>query len=94
MDLEYGNYRDNFDLDMPMSAKFFRRGQREYFMIAPGIGMKIINKEFVSYITIAHDESPGLVIFLMGDIEEAKEITKDEFKKQFEEASRLIVLEE
>jgi len=74
-------------------TKYFKRGLREYFMIGPGKGMKIVNKEFVSYITIAHDKSPGIVIFLMGDMEGAIEIPREEFAKEFGIASKLIVLD-
>jgi TRAP-type C4-dicarboxylate transport system substrate-binding protein len=82
-----------------MSSKYFKRGQREYFQITKGVCIRIINKEHVSFITIAHanpEKVPFAEItknFMEEDALEGTEITREEFAKEFEVASRLIVLE-
>lgn len=71
-----------------MSAKYYRNGTRTYYQVKGDHVIQIINKLTHSYVT-ASDAG-----FLIESALEGKEITRDEFKKQFEEASRLIVLEE
>ncbi len=81
-----------------MSAKFYRRGAREYYQVTAGSIMRIVNKEVMNEVTIVQLKESGplkkqyLTLF-MSDIDEAKEISREEFKEQFEVASRLIVLE-
>lgn len=73
-----------------MSAKYFKRGTREYYQVGPSNVIRIVNKASVSYVTIANIADG----FIHVDALEGTEITKDEFKKQFDEAARLIVLED
>lgn len=80
-----------------MSAKYFKRGTREFYQVTPERIIRIINKAYTSEVTIAHteNETPGrmIVSFLIEDALEGTEITREEFSKEFEVASRLIVLE-
>lgn len=72
-----------------MSAKYYRRGQREYFMIAPEKVLRIVNKQYRSDVTIFFH----VVSDVTEDALEGKEITREEFAKEFEIASRLIILD-
>lgn len=72
-----------------MTQKFYKRGIREFYAVSDKRVIRIVNKEVANYITVAIPNH-----FIGHDALEGKEITRDEFKKQFEEASRLIVLEE
>lgn len=81
-----------------MSAKYYKRGQREYYQVTPERIIRIINKEVVNEVTIVqlkdYTKMPKQYLAMfMSDTDEAKEITRDEFKEQFLVASRLIVLE-
>jgi hypothetical protein len=75
-------------------TKYFKRGTREYYQVTPERVIRLLNKEKVSYITIA---VPGDLISTMemiaSEAECGTEISRDEFKEQFLVASRLIVLE-
>lgn len=78
-----------------MSVKYFKRGTREYYQVTPERVIKIVNKEFVSEVYIANGPivGTGPMFFLTADAIEGTEISREEFAKEFEVASRLIVLE-
>lgn len=66
-------------------------------MVTPEKVIRIVNMFYRSEVSIFHgsrSESNSAIAFLEADYSVGQEITRDEFKKQFEEASRLIVLEE
>lgn len=72
-----------------MSAKYFKRGTREYYMVSPEKVIRIVNKQYRSDVTIFFHA----VATVTDDALEGKEIERSEFEKEFEVASRLIVLE-
>lgn len=76
-------------------TKYFKRGTREYYQVTPERVIRIVNKLVSSEITIAHtvDTYHGTFDFISSDALEGTEITREEFAKEFEVASRLIVLE-
>jgi propanediol dehydratase small subunit len=79
-----------------MTTKFYKRGKREFYMISKEKVMRVINKFTLSEVTIAHlNEEDGTFqcAMLQSNAEEGTEITREEFAKEFEVASRLIVLE-
>lgn len=76
-----------------MSAKYFKRGIREYYMVSDSKTMMVINYEFHSQVTIWGDLKGQRQAFVEANVKEGQEITREEFKAQFEIASRLIVLE-
>lgn len=73
-------------------TKYFKRGAREYYQVTPERVVRIINKAYVSEISITHIHDRALE-FMISTAQEGTEITKDEFKEQFLVASQLIVLE-
>lgn len=73
-------------------TKYFKRGTREYYQVTPERVIRIINKAYVSEVSITHANDWALD-FMRSAAEEGAEITRDEFKEQFLVASRLIVLE-
>lgn len=78
-----------------MSAKYYKRGTREYYQVTPERVIRIVNYFAKNEITIASRESAdsGIMVFILNDAMEGIEISRDEFKKQFDEAAKLIVLE-
>lgn len=68
-------------------TKYYRNGTRTYYQVKDDFVMQIINKATCSYVTVS-DRG-----FLLESALEGQEITREEFKAQFEIASRLIVLE-
>lgn len=78
-----------------MSAKYYKRGQREYYQVTPERVIRIVNKLVSSEITIAHtvDTYHGTFDFISSDALEGTEITREEFAEQFKIAAKLIVLD-
>jgi hypothetical protein len=81
-------------------TKYYKRGQREYYRVTPDKIVRIVNGAAASYIyiTVAHQEDTPEPIgttygMIVCDAYEGEEITREEFAKEFEIASRLIVLE-
>jgi len=74
------------------SAKYYKRGQREYYEVRPDRVMRVKNKAYLSEVSITHTHDMALD-FMMSAALEGAEITREEFAKEFEVASRLIVLE-
>lgn len=64
-------------------------------MVSPEKVMMIVNYFAKSEVTIASRESAdsGIMVFMLEDAMEGLEITREEFKNQFDEASKLIILE-
>lgn len=86
-----------------MSAKYFKRGTREYYQVTPERVVRIISKEHVCEVTIAeryHCKLLTTAEMIISNLESEsvnfnvpKEITKEEFKEQFLVASKLITFE-
>lgn len=83
-----------------MATKYYRRGIREYYQVAPDKIVRIVNGAAASYIyiTVAHPEDTPEPIgttygMIACDALEGTEITREQFTKEFDVASRLIVLE-
>lgn len=69
-------------------TKYYRNGTRTYYQVKDDdFVMQIINKATCSYVTVS-DRG-----FLLESALEGQEITREEFKNQFDEASKLIILE-
>lgn len=77
-------------------TKYFKRGTREYYQVTPERVIRIVNKYHQSEVTIYDrfetDMLTGYIISKSA-AEEGKDISREEFAKEFEVASRLIVLE-
>lgn len=79
-----------------MSAKYFKRGTREYYQVTPERVIRLIVKAYRTEIIIqGGDDKMGDMSksFIMEAALEGTEISREEFAKEFEVASRLIVLE-
>lgn len=70
-------------------TKYYKRGQREFFQVTPERVIRIVNKQYRSDVTIFFHA----VATVTEDAMEGVEISREEFAKEFEVASRLIVLE-
>jgi hypothetical protein len=94
--IDYIIKKNNEDIKRKSSIKFYRRGQREYYMVSPEKVIKIVNKEHQSEVTIYERFETHMLtgyIISKSAAEEGREIAREEFAKEFEVASRLIVLE-
>lgn len=76
-----------------MSAKYYKRGVREYFQVTPERVIRIHQFESHTIITIWDELNGQRQEFVHANVLEGVEISRDEFKEQFLVASRLIVLE-
>ena len=77
-------------------AKYFKRGQREYYQVTPERVIRIVNKLSISEVTICILDSiqgKTVISFLTSTAEEGKEITRNEFAEQFKTASNLLTLD-
>lgn len=72
-----------------MSAKYYKRGAREYYQVTPERVVRIVNKQYRSDVTIFFHA----VANVTEDALEGTEIDRSEFEKEFLVASRLIVLD-
>jgi molybdopterin-binding protein len=81
---------------MKVETKFYKRGVRTFYMIAKNKVMRIVNGGYKSEVTILTGDDTCykmVASMITEDALEGTEITPEEFAKEFEVASRLIVLE-
>lgn len=77
-------------------TKYFKRGTREYYMIAKTKVMRIVNGGYKSEVTILTGDDTCykmVASMIIEDALEGTEISREQFAKEFLVASRLIVLE-
>lgn len=79
-------------------TKYYKRGQRTFYMVSPGKVIRVINKLCVTEVTIATGDDGSKVMmstgeFIANDALEGTEITREEFAEQFKIAASLIVLD-
>lgn len=82
--------------DIKNRPKFYKRGVREFYMVSKNKVMRIVNGGYKSEVTIliGDDTCYKMVASMITeDALEGTEITREEFAKEFEVASRLIVME-
>lgn len=74
-------------------TKYFKRGTREYYQVTPERVIRLTKYESHTIITIWDELQGQRQEFVHANVLEGVEISRKEFAKEFEVASRLIVME-